>query len=384
MKVVFAGGGGGHFYPIIAIAQELGALLEERRIANVQMYFIADKPYDERALFEHRLIFKRLSTGKMRTYTSAASSENIIDMFKTGIACVHAICMLFALYPDVVIGKGGYASFPTLFAARLLRIPVIIHESDAVPGRVNRWAGKFAKRIAVSYPEAAQYFPQGKTAFTGAPIRHEIQAPIREGSHEFFGLDPALPTLFVLGGSQGAQVINDGIVEALPQLVERYQLIHQTGPLNLTEVEQTSALTLENNPNAHRYKPLAYLNDEAMVRAAGIADLVISRAGSTVFELASWGLPSIMIPLAIAHGDHQRKNAYIYAKAGACEVIDEANLTPHILAAEINAVMDDPERRKRMASAAKAFAKDNAAAKITQQIVAVLVDHRRMEAQPQE
>lgn len=380
MKVVFAGGGGGHFYPIIAIAQELEALLEERKIANVQMYFIADKPYDERALFEHHLTFKRLLTGKMRTYTTL---ENIVDVFRTGFACIRAIGVLFMLYPDVVIGKGGYASFPTLFAARLLRIPVIIHESDAVPGRVNRWAGKFAKRVAVSYPETAQYFPKGVTALTGAPIRREIQTPIHEGSHEFFGLDAALPTLLILGGSQGAQVINDAIVEALPQLVERYQLIHQTGPLNLTEVQQTSALTLENNPNVNRYKPLAYLSDDAMVRAAGIADLVISRAGSTVFEIALWGLPSVMIPLAIAHGDHQRKNAYIYAKAGACEVIDEANLTPHILAAEINALMDDPERRKRMTAAAKTFANGNAAAKITQQIAAVLVEHRRMEAQPQ-
>lgn len=376
MKVLFAGGGtGGHFYPIIAIADELRPLLDAQKIAEVKMYFVADTPHNERTLFEHDLVFKKLPTGKRRNYSSY---KNFTDIFRTGLACIRAIWMLFVLYPDVVVGKGGYASFPALFAARFLRIPVIIHESDAVPGRVNLWAGKFAKRIAVSYPEAAAYFPKGKTAVTGNPIRTAIQNPIREGSHQFFGLDPAVPTLLILGGSQGAQIINDTVVTALPELISRYQIIHQAGPLNITEVQQTSGLVLEKNSLKARYKPFAYLNDEQLVRAAGIADLVISRAGSTIFEVALWGVPSVMIPIAIAPGDHQRKNAYAYARAGACDVIEEQNFSPHILTAEVATLMDDAPRRAQMSAHAKAFTHADAAKKIAYQVVDVLVEHKRI------
>src|SRR5581483_6227395 len=109
------------------------------------------------------------------------------------------------LYPDVVFGKGGYGSFPTLLAARLFRIPVVIHESDAAPGRVNAWAGKFAVKIALSYPEAAEYFPKEKVAFTGNPVRKALMLPAREGVNEFLKLEADIPVLYVTGGSQGAE-----------------------------------------------------------------------------------------------------------------------------------------------------------------------------------
>src|SRR3989338_2896308 len=110
---------------------------------------------------------------------------------------------MFALYPDVVVGKGGFGSFPALCAARLLGIPVIIHESDSVPGRVNRWAGKFARRIAVSFSEAAQYFPAERVAHTGNPMRKELFAASAENDAEEFALERDIPTILVLGGSLG-------------------------------------------------------------------------------------------------------------------------------------------------------------------------------------
>lgn len=376
MNVVFAGSGGGHFYPLIAIAEELSALLEEEKVANVRLFFVSDAPYDERMLFEHHITFQKLPTGKLRTYEHG---NNFLDIFRTLGACVRALWILYRLYPDVVIGKGGYGSFPTLLAARILRIPVIIHESDSVPGRVNTWAGAFAQRVAVAYPEAAKYFPHEKVATTGNPIRHSLMLPYKEGAHQFFGTDPLIPTVLVLGGSQGSQKINDAVVRALPDVLSFCQIIHQVGEHNINEVRALSELTLEKFPALRsRYHPVPFLDDAALIRAAGITDLVVSRAGSTIFEISLWGLPAILIPLSIAHADHQRKNAFIYARAGAAEVIEEQNLSPHLLAARIKKLMDDKSLRDTMASAAKAFSKNDAAAKIARQVVEVLVAHKKL------
>src|SRR5271168_2021017 len=175
MKILLTGGGtGGHFYPIIAIAEELWEIGKEKKLLNPKIYYMADAPYNAKILFDHDIIFKPVTAGKIRRYFSLL---NILDLFKIAIGSFQALWQLFFLFPDVVFGKGGYASFPALFAARILGIPVVIHESDSDPGRVNIWAGKFAKRIALSYPEAASYFPPGKTAFTGNPVRSEIKIP---------------------------------------------------------------------------------------------------------------------------------------------------------------------------------------------------------------
>lgn len=375
MNVLFTGGGtGGHFYPLLPIADELQTLLEGERLANISMYFMSDSPYDERALFEHHLAFVKVPTGKRRTY---ASFSNFTDMFKIGVACMRALWIMFKLYPDVVVGKGGYASFPALFAARLLRIPVIIHDSDTVPGRVNIWAGKFAKRIAISYPQAAEYFPTARTALTGQPLRTSILTPVKDGAHQFFGFDPNIPTILVLGGSQGAQRINDTLLNALPNLIDRFQIIHQTGERNLKESEQISGLVLKDSANKGRYRAFGTLNDEALARAAGSADLVITRAGSTLFEVAQWGIPAIVIPLAITRD--QRTNAYTYARAGAAEVIEEANLSPHILAALVESIMGDDTKRKLMVEATAQFRHPDAAKKIAEQVVQVLIEHKKFE-----
>ncbi|HPN89357.1 MAG TPA: glycosyltransferase, partial [Candidatus Paceibacterota bacterium] len=157
MKILFTGGGtGGHFYPVIAVAEEVKRICTEQKIVAPELYFMSDKPYNERALSDNGLKFVPVQAGKIRRYFSLM---NFFDVFKTIFGSIRAIFTLFSIYPDVVFGKGGYASFPGLLAARLLRIPVVIHESDSHPGRVTLWAGKFAKRIAVSYPEAAKYFP---------------------------------------------------------------------------------------------------------------------------------------------------------------------------------------------------------------------------------
>ena len=162
MKIILTGGGsGGHFYPIIAVAQELNELAKENRILRPELFYMSTEDYNEGLLYENGIIFKKVSTGKIRRHLSVSNIvKNFFDLFKTFFGALGALVTVFNIYPDVVFGKGGYASFPTIFAARILRIPVIIHESDSAPGRVNKWAGHFAKRVAVSFPEAAKYFPK--------------------------------------------------------------------------------------------------------------------------------------------------------------------------------------------------------------------------------
>ena len=199
MKIVFTGGGtGGHFYPIIAVVQRVNKIIEKEKILQTKLYYVSDSPYDKELLFENGLIYEEVSAGKLRKYFSI---KNFLDMFKTFFGIIGAIYKIYSIYPDVVFGKGGYASFPTLIAARILRIPVVIHESDSAPGRVNKWAGKFAQRVAISFAEASLYFPKEKTAWTGQPIREEIEKlPSREQALKYWDLDEDIPVVLVLGG----------------------------------------------------------------------------------------------------------------------------------------------------------------------------------------
>jgi UDP-N-acetylglucosamine--N-acetylmuramyl-(pentapeptide) pyrophosphoryl-undecaprenol N-acetylglucosamine transferase len=284
---------------------------------------------------------------------------------------------MFFIYPDVVISKGGYSAFPAVFAAKILKIPVIIHESDSYPGRLNVWTAKFAWHVAISWPEAGEYLPKEKTALTGQPIRKEILHGDPNGAREFFKLKTGLPIILVLGGSQGAEIINNIIVDTLPELLSRYQIIHQTGNNNIDGVLLRSKLLMENNPNIDRYAPMPYLNNLATRMAAGCADIVISRAGSAIFEIASWGLPSIIIPITNSNGNHQRKNAFNYARTGACEVIEESNLSEHLLVAEIDRLLSSKEKLTKMKESALAFASPLAAEKIAQSVIELALTHEQ-------
>jgi len=377
MKIIFTGGGsGGHFYPIIAIAESIQKIAKEKKLITPEMYFFAPAPYNQGLLYDHNIQYKKITTGKMRRYFSLL---NFFDLFKTAWGILGAILDVFDIYPDVIFAKGGYGSFPTLIAARLLQIPVFVHESDSTPGRTNRWAGKFAARVAVSYKEASSYFPEGKVAYTGQPVLEERLTPIINGVGEFFGFDESIPTIFVMGGSQGAEIINNAILDILPNLVQNFQIIHQTGQLNIEVIKESAAAILLENPNKNRYRPYGYLNSLEMRMAAGIASLVISRGGSTVFEIASWQKPSIIIPITDSNENHQVKNAFAYAKDGACSVMEEENLKPHILLAEISRVIENKEINNKMKEGARNFFKPGAADTIARELLAIVLSHEKLE-----
>jgi len=373
MKILFTGGGtGGHFYPIIAVAEAVTKITDNRKIANVSLHYFSNDPYDAEALFNNRIKYGYTPAGKLRVYFSP---QNIVDIFKTGMGIMVALWKVFSLYPDVVFAKGGYGSFPTLMAARILGIPVIIHESDSAPGRVTKWAGKFAQYVALSYAECSEYFLHNNTARIGQPVRAELEHVTQTGAFEFLGLESNVPVLFIIGGSSGAQIINNCILEALPELVQKYQVIHQTGKINHEGVLQASQVILENNDFSDRYKPIAFLSPLHMRMSGGAANVVISRAGSQIFEIAGWEKPSIIIPITISNNDHQRKNAYNYARAGAASVIEESNLTPSVLIAEINRINDDPVLHMQMSQAAHEFYIPHAADKIAEKIIEIGLSH---------
>ena len=376
MKIVFTGGGtGGHFYPLIAVAEGIEDIVLERRLVSPQFYYIGPTPFDKGILLEHDITYRPSPAGKLRRYPSIL---NIFDLFKTGWGVIQSIFQLFSLYPDVIFSSGGYAAFPTLYAARILRIPVVIYDADATPGRVSLWASKFAKWIAVAHPNAAAAFPESvraKTALVGHPIRKEIVQPTKEGGHEFLKLDPKLPTLFVMGGSQGAKSINDVILDMLPELLKKYNIVHQTGAAHLEEVRGISSVILKGIPSDN-YRTFGLLNTLALRMSAGIADLVIARAGSgTIFEIASWKLPSILVPLPIDISHDQTENAFSYARNGAAVVVDQKNLTPHLLMAEIDRLMQNQDLRGKMAEAANLFAKRDAGKKVAQIILETALEH---------
>lgn len=376
MKILFTGGGtGGHFYPIIAVAQAIHERVKERRIIPPKLFYMAPERYNERALYDNGLEFVHIPAGKLRRYFSLL---NFTDAIKTILGCLRAIWRMYSIYPDVVFGKGGYASFPALFAARILNIPVVIHESDSKPGRVNLWAGRFARKIALSYPQAGEYFKHPeRAAHTGNPIRKDITLPLSNGAYEYLKLEQGLPVIFAIGGSQGAQSLNDTLVAGLPELLTRYQVIHQTGKANFEEIKQTTSVILKDDPNAYRYHPMPYLDVLELRMTAAVAEIIVSRAGSTIFEIAAWGVPSIIIPLPESVSHDQTSNAFAYARTGAASVIEENNLSSHILIGEIDRIHGSDGIKEAMKQKAQEFARLDSANIIADAILDIALEHEK-------
>jgi len=377
MRIVFTGGvTGGHFYPIIAVAEALRDVVREKHLIEPQLYYLAPTPFDEKALFENGIAYIHIPAGKMRRYTSLF---NFTDPFITLFGTLSALISLFRLYPDVVLSKGGHGSLPTTIAARILGIPVIIHESDAKPGRANLLASNWATKIAISFESAATYFPKKKRdriARTGVPIRKALMRTEPEGARQYLGLEANLPTVLILGGSQGAKKINEMVLTALPDLVSFANVIHQTGDANFKDVKEVADVVLEKNPNASRYHPFNYLDQMSLQRAAGAANIIVSRAGAgSIAEIGLWGKPSILIPIPESISHDQRINAYSYAATGAAVVLEEENLAPHILVSEIKRITGDSSLSSNMGASAAGFTDPDAAHILAEAVLSIALAH---------
>lgn len=348
MRLIIAGGGtGGHLFPGIALATAL-----QQRIPATQVLFIGtSRLLDQQALAGRGFELAALDCGGVKGLNLAAKLRSLLQL--PG-AVVEALRILRRFRPDLVFGVGGYVTGPVLLAARLLRIPIGIHEQNSVPGMANRWAGKLADRICISLP-CIPPFPPARTVQTGNPVRQEILAAAGQEKPV-----AAMPTVLVLGGSQGAHRVNTLMMAAMEQLVAEHvpvRLIHQTGTADQESVAQCyQRLGIE-------AEVVPFIRDMAGVYAR--ADLVVSRAGATTLaELAVMGLPTLLIPYPYAADNHQVTNGEYYVKGGGCLVLEESGLSGGILARTLSEHLHNPEELHTMAASMKTMAMPDATDRI--------------------
>lgn len=369
MRILFAGGGtGGHFFPILAVIRELKEIAEEKRVLDAELFYMGPDEFGRDLLKHEGVTSIAISTGKFRRYLSL---QNMIDALKVPVGIFQAVWNMFLVMPDVIFSKGGYGAFPAVVAGIIFRIPIIIHESDAIPGKTNAFTAKFAKRVGVAFAQTAEFFPKEKTALVGIPIRKRILGGSRENAREHFDIFSAHPTVGFIGASQGSQKINDTVLSVLKELTDEFEVIHQTGEKNQQQVKEEAAVILE-FAHKERYHLAGFLDEPAMRDFYAASDVIVSRASaSSIFEIAAWGKPSILIPLPHAAQDHQRSNAYAYAASGGAVVIEEQNLTAHILLSEIKKIIGNREKMKQMSFGAQKFSRIDAAAIIAKEILAL-------------
>jgi UDP-N-acetylglucosamine--N-acetylmuramyl-(pentapeptide) pyrophosphoryl-undecaprenol N-acetylglucosamine transferase len=378
MKIVITGGGtGGHFYPLIAVADKIFDEADRLKLLKPEIIYMADKPYNEQLLYRKGISFQKIHAGKVRRYFSL---KNFTDFFKTLYGILNTFVIMISSYPDVVFTNGSYVSVPVLFSAKILGIPIFLHVSDAIPSRALLTAAKKARKISIAFPEAAEYLPKDdkKVALIGNPIQDELLVPLTNGAHEFLELDYDVPTIFVIGGSSGARIMNDAVVDALPRLLMKYNVIHQIGTNNFTETKGRSDVVIYDHPYKNRYKPYAYLEILAMRMSAGAADIVVSRAGAgSISEIAQWNKPSIVIPIPGEVSRDQEKNAFAYARFGATVVMKQANLSANLLISEIDRIIEDPEVKEGLIKGAKDFSRPDAATRIANEIIEIALSHEK-------
>lgn len=366
-RIVLTGGGtGGHIFPLIPVARELRALLGDE---TEFLYLGPAGELEKRVIGEAGIESRNILSGKWRRYFDL---RNGTDIFRNIAGFFQSLFVLYRYMPDAVFSKGAYAAVPVVFAAWVYRIPIVTQDSDATPGVANKIMGKFADRIAVAYPSAAQFFEPGRVAITGNPIREGITLGTPERARDRFGVPNNKPTILILGGSLGARAVNLAILRIFPRLLEKFFVIHQTGQANYEEV--MNRLGEHSLPeSAGRYHIEAFLDTGALSDALALADLVVSRAGAnTISEIAAVGKPSILIPLPSAANDEQRMNAYEIARAGGALVLEESNLGENLFAGKIEELMNDSSLRERMSRAIRTFFHPDAARRIAEGIVSLI------------
>ncbi len=361
MKILFTGGGtGGHVLPIIAIVREIRRLPLKNRFKF--FYFGPKDEFAKILLNQEDIKIKHTLAGKVRRYLSWKSIfQNIFDvLFKIPIGFLQAFSYIFVLAPDVIFSKGGFGSIPTVLAGRMLGVPIFLHESDVTPGMANKILGKFSLQIFTSFPKTPYFSPE-KIILVGNPIRREILQSSRKEGINFFKITQEKPVILILGGSQGAQIINDRILEILPTILKEFELIHHCGENNFKQVKAEAKVMISKDLEKY-YHPFPFLKEEELKKAYAICDFVVSRAGAgSIFEVAALGKPSLLIPLAKAAQNHQLENAYSYAKKGAALILEEANFTPHFFLEKLKYLLSNQKELEKMKEAAKEFSKPLAA-----------------------
>lgn len=367
MIVVAGGGTGGHTSPGLAVA----ALLRDGGRACA---WIGSRQGVEAGLVPGRGIpYHAIPTGKLRRYWSWQNLPDLVVNAPAGVAL--AWYLLRRLRPRVVFATGGFVALPVVLAAALARIPVVIHEQTAVPGLANRIAARFARRIAVTFPDTEGVFTAAKVVTTGNPLRPELRSGSRADAIRHFGLDPALPLVYVTGGALGAHAINRAVGSTLPPLLEHAQIIHQCGSNPVTGDRWWLEERRDELPPhlARRYTVIPYVGAELAAIYATVALLVGRSGAGTVNECCQLGVPALYVPLPGSSGDEQTANARAVERAGGSIVVSQQSLTPQSLAEGVRGLLADPTRLKEMGERARTLAVPDAA----ERIVKILMEVRR-------
>jgi len=366
MKIALCGGGtAGHLYPIVAVAEEIKKLEPSASFIFVGSQGGMEETLAPRAGFD----FFSIPAGKLRRYFDW---QNFIDPIRTVLGIVKALKIFIDAKPDVLFAKGGYVSVPAVIAARILRIPVVLHESDVKPGLANRFLAKIADSVCIAHLSSHSFFPPLKTTLTGNPVRafffDEIALAMESNAlARNLGFSTSQPIIFVAGGSQGAKKINDHIFSCLDEMLTFSQVLHLVGGKQFQQALEIKEKLPPEKRN--KYLPFSFLHEE-LPKIMNLADLVISRAGAgLISEITALGKPSILIPLTSAANDHQRANAYFVAEAGGAIIFDENERSDELIG-KIRLLVENKELLARMSTAAKKIASPGAAKKIAKVIVA--------------
>ena len=360
LRFIISGGGtGGHIFPAVAIANEL-----RRRLPDAEILFVGANGRMEMTRVPeagYRIVGLDI-TGLQRRLTP----QNLLFPVRVFRSVRKAGKLIEEFRPDAVVGVGGYASAPVLLAATSRAIPALIQEQNSYAGLVNKLLARRVNKICVAYEGMEKFFPADRLVLTGNPVRTEIAHGSRAEALTFFGLDPARPTLLVVGGSLGARTLNQATAAALPRLREAgVQLLWQTGKLYHPEAHQLAAA----HPSANLHA-LEFIQRMDLAYAA--ADVVISRAGAlSVSELCLTGKPSILVPSPNVAEDHQTKNALALASKGAAVLITDEH-APARLYDEALRLLADPERQQQLATRVRALARPNATAAIVDELLKLI------------
>lgn len=346
------GGTGGHVFPLVDVARNISKLSPETKI-----YFVGPEEFPLKSLRDEGVIIKKIiGAGKIRRYFSLLY---LWELIKLPFAFLQAFITVALINPDAVLGKGSYGSVLPILCAKILGKKIVLHESDAIPGLANKFLSKLTNNIAVAFENAGQYFKNKKIFVVGNPVRLKYLGITKDEAGDALDFPSDRKTIFISGGSQGAQKINGVILKALDTLLASYDVIWSVGSNNYSDIQDLTE-------GKSHLKLSALFSEKELAAAYTLCGVVVGRAGAgTIFETAAFSKPAVLIPLERKGGD-QPFNAQAYADTGAAIILNESNLMPETLVETLNAVLSNGAVAKDMGEKAAAFAKIKAGEDLAQ------------------
>ncbi|HLU21992.1 MAG TPA: undecaprenyldiphospho-muramoylpentapeptide beta-N-acetylglucosaminyltransferase [Bacillaceae bacterium] len=360
MKIVVSGGGtGGHIYPALALIRTIKKLHPNAKF----LYIGTEKGLEADIVHREDIPFESINiTGFKR----ALSFENVKTVLRFIKGVTDSKKILRRFKPDVVIGTGGYVCGPVVYAAAKSKIPTIIHEQNSIPGLTNKFLSKYVNKVAICFPEVAEFFPEDKVVLTGNPRASEVNVSKMKGILQTYGLNDNKSTVLIFGGSRGAKPINEAVINSISQFATKpYQVMYVTGNAHFDAVMEEAKL-LGTHDNV-AIIPFIHNMQDVLTSI----DLVVGRAGATsIAEITAIGVPSILIPSPYVTNNHQEKNADALVKKGAANMILEKELTSKRLVDSIDSILLDESKRRAMGENAKKLGIRDASEKL----ISVILD----------